>query len=141
MIRPVVVARNQMKPLTHAFWPLGILRGCYPNAVVSGFFIAPTTSTVLHTIASAPDCGSVEAKRFTLTQGGRVHEGSAPSDKQTCRLMVDCCRDKFSGLINKAADSIKGIAPMLTPTRVRIGTLTNHHPYRSPCMEERKVAP
>ena len=28
-----------MKPLTHAFWPLGILGGCYPNAVVSGFFI------------------------------------------------------------------------------------------------------
>jgi len=45
MISPVVVARNLMKPLTHAFWPLGILRGCYPNAVVSGFFIAPTTIT------------------------------------------------------------------------------------------------
>jgi hypothetical protein len=136
MISPVVVVVNTMKPFTHAsapHWgqPLG--------AVVSGFFIAPTTSTVLHTIESAPDCGSVEEKRFTLTQGGRVHEGSAPSDKQTCRLMVDCCRDKFSGLINKAADSIKGIAPMLTPTRVRIGTLTNHHPYRSPCMEERKT--
>ena len=28
-----------MKPLIHAFWPLGILRGCYPNAAVSGFFI------------------------------------------------------------------------------------------------------
>jgi len=27
-----------MKPLTHAFWPLRILRGCNPNAVVSGFF-------------------------------------------------------------------------------------------------------
>ena len=41
MISPVVVARNQMKPLTHAFWPLGILGGCYPNAVVSGFFYCP----------------------------------------------------------------------------------------------------
>ena len=28
-----------MKPLTHAFRPLGIPRGCDPNAVVSGFFI------------------------------------------------------------------------------------------------------
>ena len=38
MICPVVVAHNSLKPLIHAFWPLGILRGCYPNAVVSGFF-------------------------------------------------------------------------------------------------------
>jgi hypothetical protein len=38
MICPVVVARNRLKPFTHAFWPLGILRGCYPNAVVNGFF-------------------------------------------------------------------------------------------------------
>ena len=51
MISPVVVARNLMKPLTHAFWPLGIPGGCYPNAVVSGFFIAPTT-TVPHTLTS-----------------------------------------------------------------------------------------
>ena len=102
--------------------------------------MSPTITAPL-AILSAHDCGSEGAKRFTLTQGGRVHEGSAPSDKRTSRLMVDCCRDRFSGSINKAADSIKGIAPMLTPTRVRIGTLTNHHPYRSPCMEERKVAP
>ena len=39
MIAPVVVAHNQMKPLIHAFWPLRILGGCYPNAAVSGFFI------------------------------------------------------------------------------------------------------
>ena len=38
MICPVVVAHNVIKPFTHAFWPLGILRGCYPNAVVNGFF-------------------------------------------------------------------------------------------------------
>ena len=129
-----------MKAVTHAL-ALGLYLWVPTEGSCNGFFIAPTTSAVPHTLISAPDCGSVGGKRFTLTQGGRVHEGSAPSDKQTCRLMVDCCRDKFSGLINKAADSIKGIAPMLTPTRVRIGTLTNHHPYRSPCMEERKVAP
>ena len=52
MIAPVVVAHNQMKPLTHAFWPLGILRGCNPNAVVSGFFIAPVTTSVPHTLIS-----------------------------------------------------------------------------------------
>ena len=110
------------------------------GAVVSGFFIAPTTTAPL-AILSAHDCGSEGGKRFTLTQGGRVHEGSAPSDKRTCRLMVNRGNYGIVGSINKAADSIKGIAPMLTPTRVRIGTLTNHHPYRSPCMEERKVAP
>ena len=112
MIRPVVVAHNLMKPLTHAFWPLGILKGCNPNAVVSGFFIAPVTTSVPHTLISAPDCGSVGGKRFTLTQGGRVHEGSAPSDKQACRLIVDCCRDKFSGLINKAAELYTGVSPI-----------------------------
>ena len=140
MIAPVAVRSDRISPLTHAL-ALGIYFRVLTEGSCKWIFFAPTTSTVPHTLISAPDCGSVGGKRFTLTQGGRVHEGSAPSDKQTCRLMVDCCRDKFSGLINKAADSIKGIAPMLTPTRVRIGTLTNHHPYRSPCMEERKVAP
>jgi hypothetical protein len=52
MIIPVVVAHNLMKPLTHAFWPLGILKGCNPNAVVSGFFIAPVTTSVPHTLIS-----------------------------------------------------------------------------------------
>ena len=64
MIYPVVVAHNLMKPLTHAFWPLGTLKGCNPNAVVSGFFIAPTT-TVLHTIASVQPDG-VEEKGYTV---------------------------------------------------------------------------
>jgi hypothetical protein len=124
-----------MKPLTHAFWPLRLLRGCNPNAVVSGFFIAPVTTPVPHTLISAPDCGSVGGKRFTLTEtckgsiGKRVHEGFAPSDKQACRLIVDCCRDRISGLINKAANGIKGQTPMLTPRRVTHRTQTNHHPY------------
>jgi len=134
-MQAVVVAHNQMKPLTHAFRPLRLLRGCDPNAVVSGFFIAPVTTAVPHTLISAPDCGSVGGKRFSLTEtckgsiGKRLHEGSAPSDKQACRLIVDCCRDKFSGLINKVADSIKGKTPMLTPSRVTHRTQTNHHPY------------
>jgi hypothetical protein len=52
MIRSVVVAHNKFKPLTHAFWPLRLLRGCNPNAVVSGFFIAPVTTSVPHTLIS-----------------------------------------------------------------------------------------
>jgi hypothetical protein len=134
MIAPVVVAHNQMKPLTHAFWPLGILRGCNPNAVVSGFFYC-STSTVPHTLISAPDCGSVGGKRFTLTQGGRVHEGSAPSDKRPCRLIVNRGNYGIVGSINKAAELYMGVCPIQdSPTRLKVGHMTNHHPYRSPCI-------
>jgi len=31
-----------LKPFTHAFWPLGDPRGCYPNAAVNGFFFVYT---------------------------------------------------------------------------------------------------
>jgi len=133
MIRSVVVAHNQMKPLTHAFWPLRLLRGCNPNAVVSGFFIVCYT-TVLHTIASAPDCGSVEAKRFSLTQGGRLHEGSAPSDKRPCRLIVNRGNYGIVGSINKAAELYTGVSPIQDSPKADSRTLTNHHPYRSPCI-------
>ena len=126
-----------MKPFTHASPRLGELR----RGSCKRLFYCPFDATVLHTIESAPDCGSVEAKRFTLTQGGRVHEGSAPSDKRTCRLMVDCCRDRFSGSINKAAELYTGVCPIQDSPKAESRTLTNHHPYRSPCMEERKVAP
>lgn len=102
-------------------------------------FYCPFTSTVPHTLISAPDCGSVGGKRFTLTQGGRVHEGSAPSDKQACRLIVDCCRDKFSGLINKAAELYTGVSPIQDSPKAESRLLTNHHPYRSPCIVKRKV--
>jgi hypothetical protein len=134
MIHPVVVAHNKMKPLTHAFWPLRLLRGCNPNAVVSGFFIAPVTTTVLHTIESAPDCGSVEAKRFSLTQGGRLHEGSAPSDKRPCRLIVNRGNYGIVGSINKAAELYTGVSPIQDSHKAESRTLTNHHPYRSPCI-------
>jgi hypothetical protein len=99
--------------------PLVFTYGFLPRAVVNGFFFAPMT-TVLHTKVSAPDCGSVEAKRFSLTQGERLHEGCAPSDKQTSRLM-NCCRDRISGLINKAAQHNKGQTPLWTPNRVKVG--------------------
>ena len=132
MIYPVAVRSNQMKPLNST-----LALGFYFRVLTEGrakWLFLCLYATVPHTLISAPDCGSVGKKRFTLTQGGRVHEGSAPSDKQTCRLMVDCCRDKFSGLINKAAEHITGIAPMWTAPKVESRLLTNHHPYRSPCI-------
>jgi hypothetical protein len=132
MIYPVAVRSNQMKPLNST-----LALGFYFRVLTEGrakWLFLCLYATVPHTLISAPDCGSVGGKRFTLTQGGRVHEGSAPSDKQACRLIVDCCRDKFSGLINKAAEHITGIAPMWTAPKVESRLLTNHHPYRSPCI-------
>jgi hypothetical protein len=132
MIYPVAVRSNQMKPLNST-----LALGFYFRVLTEGrakWLFLCLYATVPHTLISAPDCGSVGGKRFTLTQGGRVHEGSAPSDKQACRLIVDCCRDKFSGLINKAAEHITGIAPMWTAQKVESRLLTNHHPYRSPCI-------
>ena len=133
MIYPVAVRSDRISPLTHAL-ALGIYSRVLTEGSCKWIFLCPFMSTVPHTIASAPDCGSVGEKRFSLTQGGRLHEGSAPSDKQACRLIVDCCRDKFSGLINKAAEHITGIAPMWTAQKVESRLLTNHHPYRSPCI-------
>jgi len=70
MICPVVVAHNSLKPFTHAFWPLGVLRGCDPNAVVNGFFVCAMTS-VLHTIASVqPDGVEGKGTRYVERLGG-----------------------------------------------------------------------
>ena len=55
MISPVVVEVNARKPFTHA----SPLLGNFDGAVVSGFFIAPTTA-VLHTIASVQPDGVEE---------------------------------------------------------------------------------
>lgn len=131
MICSVVVVDITLKAVISCTVPHGESTTC---AADSGFFIALTTSTVPHTLISAPDCGSVGEKRFSLTQGGRLHEGSAPSDKQACRLIVDCCRDKFSGLINKAAELYTGVSPIQDSPKAESRTLTNHHPYRSPCI-------
>jgi len=133
MIRPVAVRSNKSKPLNSTL-ALGFYFRVLTEGSCKWIFFAPTTSAVPHTLISAPDCGSVGVKRFSLTQGGRLHEGSAPSDKQTCRLMVDCCRDKFSGLINKAAELYTGSSPIQDSPKAESRTLTNHHPYRSPCI-------
>lgn len=39
-------------------------------------------------VLSAPICGSEGGKRISLTQGERLHEGSAPSDKRPDRLTI-----------------------------------------------------
>jgi len=100
-----------MKAVTHAL-ALGLIRRVPTEGSCNGFFYAPTTSAVPHTLISAPDCGSVGGKRFTLTQGGRVHEGSAPSDKRPCRLIVNRGNYGIVGSINKAAELYKGSSPI-----------------------------
>jgi hypothetical protein len=131
MIRSVVVVDIISKAVISCTVPFGESTTC---AVDSGFFIAPTTSTVPHTLISAPDCGSVGVKRFTLTQGGRVHEGSAPSDKRPCRLIVNRGNYGIVGSINKAAELYTGVCPIQDSPKAESRTLTNHHPYRSPCI-------
>jgi hypothetical protein len=131
MIFSVAVEGNKMKPFTHAHARKGSSTVCSSKRL----FYCPFISTAPLAILSTPDCGGEGEKRFTLTEtcegsiGKRVHEGFAPSDKQACRLIVNCCRDRISGLINKAANGIKGKTPMLTPSRVTHRTQTNHHPY------------
>ena len=94
----------------------------------------PPTITAPLAILSAHDCGSEGAKRFTLTQGGRVHEGSAPSDKRPCRLIVNRGNYGIVGSINKAAELYTGVCPIQDSPKAESRTLTNHHPYRSPCI-------
>ena len=110
MIYPVAVRSNQMKPLNST-----LALGFYFRVLTEGrakWLFLCLYATVPHTLISAPDCGSVGKKRFTLTQGGRVHEGSAPSDKQTCRLIVNRGNYGIVGLINKAAELYTGSSPI-----------------------------
>ena len=130
MIRSVAVEGNKLKAVYSCTAPNTGFHQCSSKRL----FLCPFMSTVPLTIVSTHDCGGEGGKRFSLTQGGRLHEGSAPSDKQTCRLIVDCCRDKFSGLINKAAELYTGVSPIQDSPKAESRTLTNHHPYRSPCI-------
>ena len=111
MIAPVVVESNRTSLLTHAL-ALGLHLWVSTEGSCKQIFFALFSSAVPHTLISAPDCGSVGGKRFTLTQGGRVHEGSAPSDKQTCRLIVNRGNYGIVGLINKAAELYTGVCPI-----------------------------
>ena len=133
MIIPVVVESNRTSLLTHAL-ALGLHLWVSTEGSCKQIFFAPFSSAVPLTIVSTHDCGGEGGKRFSLTQGGRLHEGSAPSDKRTSRLMVDCCRDRFSGSINKATELYTGVCPIQDSPKAESRTLTNHHPYRSPCI-------
>ena len=139
MISLVAVESNDVRPLNST-----LALGFYFRVLTEGrakWLFLCLYATVPHTLISAPDCGSVGGKRFTLTQGGRVHEGSAPSDKRPCRLIVNRGNYGIVGSINKAAELYTGVSPIQDSPKAESRTLTNHHPYRSPCMEERKVAP
>jgi len=120
IMKPVAVESNQLKPLNSTL-ALGLIRRVSTEGRAKWLFLC-LYATVPLTIVSAHVCGSEGGKRISLTQGGRLHEGSTPSDKRPSRLM-DCCRDKFSGSINKAVDGIKGQTPMLTPNWVKVGVL------------------
>jgi hypothetical protein len=111
MIYPVVVESNRTSLLTHAL-ALGLHLWVSTEGSCKQIFFAPFMSTVPHTLISAPDCGSVGGKRFSLTQGGRLHEGSAPSDKRPCRLIVNRGNYGIVGSINKAAELYTGVSPI-----------------------------
>ena len=118
MIISVVVAHNQMKPLTHAFWPLIQIRGCDPNAVVRGFFHCVDCSRTPY--VNKHPClwwrgRKADRLDFKHKEGLRAHEGSAPSDKRVIGLMTKLCRQK-SDPINKAAEQHKE-NPCWTPNR------------------------
>lgn len=122
MIIPVAVAGNKIKTVCSCVlsfirfrWKC-FMKDCHRNAAASGFFIVRSIATVLRTIVRTHDCGCAEGKRFILTQGGRMREGATPSDKRAIRL-IDCCRDRFSGPINKAVALDKGLTPSRTPQR------------------------
>jgi len=108
MIRLIVVARN-IRGLRKLSLPL--LMGRDRGGYLRPFFIV-LTITVPHTKISTLFWWRGR-EGITLTQGGRVHEGATPSDKQTRILMV--VAESFnSGLINKAVARIKGRTPIRT---------------------------
>ena len=132
MIRPVVVESNILKAVTHAL-ALGLHLWVSTEGSCNGFFYCLYTTVPL-TIVSTHDCGGEGEKRFSLTQGGRLHEGSAPSDKRPCRLIVNRGNYGIVGSINKAAELYTGVSPIQDSPKAESRTLTNHHPYRSPCI-------
>jgi hypothetical protein len=133
MIQSVVVAHNKFESRLLMRIAFGDSQRVQPICSSKRLFCCPYAS-VTHTLISAPDCGSVGGKRFTLTQGGRVHEGSAPSDKRPCRLIVNRGNYGIVGSINKAAELYTGVSPIQDSPKAESRTLTNHHPYRSPCI-------
>jgi hypothetical protein len=104
----IVVVRN-IKGLRKLSLP--VIQGHDRGGSLRPFFIVLTV-IVPHTLVSTLFWWRGR-KGITLTQGGRVHEGATPSDKQTCILMV--VAESFnSGLINKAVAHNKGRTPLWT---------------------------
>jgi len=110
MIHPVAVGSDRLKPFTHAL-ALGLYLWVPTEGSSKRLFLCLYTTVPL-TILSTPDCGGEGGKRFSLTQGGRLHEGSAPSDKRPCRLIVNRGNFGIVGSINKAAELYTGICPI-----------------------------
>jgi len=132
MIRPVAVRSNKSKPLNSTL-ALGFYFRVLTEGRAKWLFLCLYASVPL-TIVSTHDCGGEGEKRFSLTQGGRLHEGSAPSDKRPCRLIVNRGNYGIVGSINKAAELYTGSSPIQDSPKAESRTLTNHHPYRSPCI-------
>ena len=75
-------------------------------------------STVLRTIASTRDVVARKESGLSLTQGERLREGSAPSDKHGTRLDIGNRTGLQPAVINKAGEHVKGRTPTWTPPRV-----------------------
>ena len=112
MIYTVAVRSNKLKPLNSTL-ALGFCFRVLTEGRAKWLFLCPFTITAPLAILSAHVCGSEGGKRISLTQGGRLRECCTTSDKRLDRL-IGCCRDKFSGSINKAVHINKGQTPLIT---------------------------
>jgi len=146
MIYPVAVRSNEMKPLNSTL-ALGFYFRVLTEGRAKWLFLCPHTTAPL-AILSAHVCGSEGGKRITLTETFRGSKGNGCTrvlpqviNRQIVGDDIDCRRDRFSGLINKAADSIKGRTPILTPAWVLYRILISIIPIRCPfyCRKESKV--
>jgi len=104
-----------MKPFAHAPVPVNAWEPL-PGAVASGFFVFRYAS-VLRTIVRARDVAARKESGLSLTQGERLREGSAPSDKHGLRLDIGNRTGLQPAVINKAAEQHKGRTPCWTPRR------------------------
>jgi len=105
-----------MKPFTHA-----PALGIYPWVPTGGsskrLFFVLSPVAVLRTIVRARDVAARKESGLSLTQGERLREGSAPSDKHGTRLDIGNRTGLQPAVINKAAEQHKGQTPCWTPRR------------------------
>jgi hypothetical protein len=112
ILAPVAVESNKVRPLNSTLALCANLR-VSTEGRAKWLFLCLYASVPL-TILSAYVFGSEGVKRISLTQGERLHEGSAPSDKRVIGLMTTTCR-RNSDPINKAAEQHKE-NPCWTPS-------------------------